>query len=179
MFVPYQYAPRVAAQGSSQPAQKFVAKEPAKTTGLIRVAVPFEITEFPAVDWGDAPVTQDSFIMFPVDSAFDQLHIGWNMTESSVGYAAILTCQLMQASQDGAIVPILTEKLTFTGATASSRVLLESGLPIAANYPVFLRLIASASDSAGAAAANPSGPWFATSGLRLFGTLHLLQSEVT
>lgn len=179
MFAPYTYAPKVASQGRQAASQPQAQPQQREVTATIRVPVRFEVTSFPDMDFGDPAVVADYFILFPVESSFDQLHIGWDRSVSGAGYAAHITCQLMQATQDAGYQPLLKEALTFTSASPASRVLVDSGLPIAANYPIFLRITANTSGSDGAAAANPSGPWFTTSGLRLLGTLHLLQTEVT
>lgn len=118
----------------------------------------------PAV--GAAAVTADTFLFMPHDTGLDAVFLVLSAAEDGTG---TFTVQLVQSREGGAVVE-LTSALAMDGTETDPVQLEVQQDVIEYALPVYLRISASA-PSTGAAT------WFTTSGLRLYGTLHLYTTD--
>lgn len=176
MFDPFIYQPRTASRSVASGAAAPTAE--ANYVSVV-VPVPFTVTTFPDVDWDAPSATLDHFVLFPPDAAIQDLTLGWSRAADTAPYSAIISCQLVQADGDGTVRNVTKDPVTFSRAEMRSEALVESGLLLTAGYPVYLRITAMASANPDAPGLYPTGPWFQTTGIQLFGTLTLLVSEVS
>lgn len=179
MFQPYSYAPRQAYRGrtASQPGLS-QPMQPAETAAQMEVPLSFRITDLPTSDWG-VRQTKDYFIAFPPDSVIQELALSWSAAANTFPYSAQLQCELMQRGRDGLVRSVVRQTILFQSARTETVVQVDSGLTVARALPLLLRVSTSSSGSAEASSEYPSGPWWNTSGLELYGTAFALLSEVS
>lgn len=118
----------------------------------------------PAV--GAAAVTADQFLFIPHDTGLDRVFVVLSSAEDGTG---TFTVQLVQSVEGGAVKE-LTAALAMDGSETDPVQLDVQQDVIEYGRPVYLRFSASAPTTG-------SATWFTTSGLRLYGTLHLYTAD--
>lgn len=118
----------------------------------------------PAV--GAAAVTTDQFLFIPHDTGLDAVFV---VLSSAVDGSGTFTVRLVQSLEGGAVKE-LTALLAMDGSETDPVQLDVQQDVIDYARPVYLRISASAPTTG-------SATWFTTSGLRLYGTLHLYTAD--
>ena len=118
----------------------------------------------PAV--GAAAVTADTFLFMPHDTGLDAVYVVLSTAADGTG---TFTVQLVQSVEDGAVTE-LTNALAMDGSETDPVQLDVQQDVIEYSRPVYLRISASAPSTG-------SATWFTTTGLRLYGTLHLYTTD--
>lgn len=131
-------------------------------TSMVPVSILFSTFALPAAGLGQ--VTTDVYLFTPSDNAIDRvfLHIDGTVVNPGVGSAKLRLVQRMRDGRD----TDLTKAYAFVGTEVNS-VELTLAERMEGGRPVYLRAVGSSPSTTGT-------PWYASSGIRLNGTIHIV-----